>query len=287
MRLATYFLEGRPHYGAVVGHGIVDLTPHIGEDFPTLKDLIVHDGHARAMDVAAAHRPDLAFSDVTFLSPIPDPQKLWCIGVNYKDRNEEYRDASDLPKYPSLFVRAPTSIVGHDQPIVRPRVSEQLDYEGEIVIVIGRGGRRIRRERAYKHIFGLTLCNEGSVRDWLRHGKFNVTQGKNFDRSGSVGPWIVTSDEVSPAEPLEIVTRVNGEMRQHDSTDRMMFPFDFLIEYLSTFATLMPGDLIATGTPTGAGARFDPPKWLKPEDVVEVESPSLGILRNTVVDEEF
>jgi 2-keto-4-pentenoate hydratase/2-oxohepta-3-ene-1,7-dioic acid hydratase in catechol pathway len=221
------------------------------------------------------------------LPPIPDPQKLWCIGVNYKDRNEEYRDASDLPKYPSLFVRAPTSIVGHDQPIVRPRVSEQLDYEGEIVIVIGRGGRRIRRERAYKHIFGLTLCNEGSVRDWLRHGKFNVTQGKNFDRSGSVGPWIVTSDEVSPAEPLEIVTRVNGEMRQHDSTDRMMFPFDFLIEYLSTFATLMPGDLIATGTPTGAGARFDPPKWLKPEDVVEVESPSLGILRNTVVDEEF
>jgi 2-keto-4-pentenoate hydratase/2-oxohepta-3-ene-1,7-dioic acid hydratase in catechol pathway len=239
------------------------------------------------MDVAAAHRPDLAFSDVTFLPPIPDPQKLWCIGVNYKDRNEEYKDASELPKYPSLFVRAPTSVVGHDQPIVRPRVSEQLDYEGEIVIVIGREGRRIRRERAHKHIFGLTLCNEGSVRDWLRHGKFNVTQGKNFDRSGSVGPWIVTSDEVPPMEPLDIMTRVNGEMRQHDSTQRLMFPFDFLIEYLSTFATLKPGDLIATGTPTGAGARFDPPKWLVPGDVVEVESPAIGILRNTIVDEEF
>jgi 2-keto-4-pentenoate hydratase/2-oxohepta-3-ene-1,7-dioic acid hydratase in catechol pathway len=286
MRLASYLLNGKPHYGAVVGHGIVDLTAHIGEDFPTLKALIEHDGHARAMDVAAARRPDLAFSDVTFVSPIPDPQKLWCIGVNYKDRNEEYKDASGLPKYPSLFVRAPTSVVGHDQPIVRPRVSKQLDYEGEIVIVIGREGRRIARERAYKHIFGLTLCNEGSVRDWLRHGKFNVTQGKNFDRSGSIGPWIVTSDEVSPADPLDIITRVNGEMRQHDSTERMMFPFDFLIEYLSTFATLKPGDLIATGTPTGAGARFDPPKWLVPGDIVEVDSPSLGILRNTVVDEE-
>jgi 2-keto-4-pentenoate hydratase/2-oxohepta-3-ene-1,7-dioic acid hydratase in catechol pathway len=287
MRLASYLLNGKPHYGAVIGHGIVDLTPHIGEDFPNLKALIEHDGHARAMDVAAAHRPDLAFSDVTFLPPIPDPQKLWCIGVNYKDRNEEYKDASALPKYPSLFVRAPTSVVGHDQPIVRPRVSEQLDYEGEIVIVIGREGRRIPRARAHKHIFGLTLCDEGSVRDWLRHGKFNVTQGKNFDRSGSVGPWIVTSDEVPPMEPLDIMTRVNGEMRQHDSTERLMFPFDFLIEYLSTFATLKPGDLIATGTPTGAGARFDPPKWLVPGDVVEVESPSLGILRNTIVDEEF
>jgi 2-keto-4-pentenoate hydratase/2-oxohepta-3-ene-1,7-dioic acid hydratase in catechol pathway len=286
MPLASYLVNGKAHYGAVAGHGIVDLTPHIGEDFPTLKTLIEHDGHARAMDVAAAHRPDLAFSDVTFLPPIPDPQKLWCIGVNYKDRNQEYKDASDLPKYPSLFVRAPTSVVGHDQPIVRPRVSEQLDYEGEIVIVIGKEGRRIRRERAHSHIFGLTLCNEGSVRDWLRHGKFNVTQGKNFDRSGSIGPWIVTSDEVSPADPLDIMTRVNGETRQHDSTARLMFPFDFLIEYLSTFATLKPGDLIATGTPTGAGARFDPPKWLKPGDVVEVESPAIGILRNTIVDEE-
>ena len=287
MRLASYLLNGKPHYGAVIGHGIVDLTPHIGEDFPTLKALIERDGHARAMDVAAAHRPDLAFSDVTFLPPIPDPQKLWCIGVNYKDRNEEYKDASDLPKYPSLFVRAPTSVVGHDQPIVRPRVSDQLDYEGEIVLVIGREGRRIPRARAHKYIFGLTLCNEGSVRDWLRHGKFNVTQGKNFDRSGSIGPWIVTSDEVSTADPLDIMTRVNGEMRQHDSTQRMMFPFDFLIEYLSTFATLKPGDLIATGTPTGAGARFDPPKWLVPGDIVEVESPAIGILRNTIVDEEF
>jgi 2-keto-4-pentenoate hydratase/2-oxohepta-3-ene-1,7-dioic acid hydratase in catechol pathway len=286
MRLATYFLEGRPHYGAVVGHGIVDLTPHIGEDFPTLKALIEHDGHARAMDVAAAHRPDLAFSDVTFLSPIPDPEKLWCIGVNYKDRNAEYKDNSDLPKYPSLFVRNPSSVVGSGQPIEKPKISEQLDYEGELVIVIGKEGRHIPRERAFEHIFGMTLCNEGSVRDWLHHGKFNVTQGKNFDRSGSIGPWIVTSDECDPRGTHDIITRVNGEVRQNDSTERLMFPFDFLIAYLSTFATLKPGDMIATGTPTGAGARFTPPRWLKPGDVVEVESKAIGVLRNTVAEEQ-
>ena len=216
----------------------------------------------------------------------PNPEKLWCIGVNYKDRNAEYKDNSDLPKYPSLFVRNPSSVVGSGQPIEKPKISEQLDYEGELVIVIGKEGRHIPRERAFKHIFGMTLCNEGSVRDWLHHGKFNVTQGKNFDRSGSIGPWIVTSDECDPRAPHDIITRVNGEVRQSDSTERLMFPFDFLIAYLSTFATLKPGDMIATGTPTGAGARFTPPRWLKPGDVVEVESAGIGILRNTVAEEQ-
>jgi 2-keto-4-pentenoate hydratase/2-oxohepta-3-ene-1,7-dioic acid hydratase in catechol pathway len=220
------------------------------------------------------------------LPPIPNPEKLWCIGVNYKDRNAEYKDNSDLPKYPSLFVRNPSSVVGSNQPIEKPKISEQLDYEGELVIVIGKEGRHIPRERAWDHIFGMTLCNEGSVRDWLHHGKFNVTQGKNFDRSGSIGPWIVTSDECDPRGPHDIITRVNGEVRQNDSTERLMFPFDFLSAYLSTFATLKPGDMIATGTPTGAGARFTPPRWLKPGDVVEVESAGIGILRNTVAEEQ-
>jgi 2-keto-4-pentenoate hydratase/2-oxohepta-3-ene-1,7-dioic acid hydratase in catechol pathway len=129
------------------------------------------------------------------------------------------------------------------------------------------------------------MCNEGSVRDWLRHGKFNVTQGKNFDKSGSIGPWIVTSDEVDPGRPIQLITRVNGEVRQDDSTERLMFPFDYLINYLSTFATLTPGDVIVTGTPTGAGVRFDPPRWLKPGDVVEIEGARIGTLRNTVADE--
>ena len=285
MRLLSYHANGRPCFGAVVAGGVVDLSLRIGSKFPDLRTLIAGDGLEAARAAIAGQAPDHALDDLRLRSPIPAPEKLWCIGVNYRDRNAEYKDNSDLPKYPSLFVRNPSSVVGSGQPIEKPKISEQLDYEGELVIVIGKAGRHIPRERAFDHIFGMTLCNEGSVRDWLHHGKFNVTQGKNFDRSGSVGPWIVSSDECDPQLPHDIVTRVNGELRQNDSTERLMFPFDFLIAYLSTFATLKPGDMIATGTPTGAGARFDPPRWLKPGDVVEVESSRIGILRNVVAEE--
>jgi 2-keto-4-pentenoate hydratase/2-oxohepta-3-ene-1,7-dioic acid hydratase in catechol pathway len=278
--------NGEPRYGVGVDGGIVDLSRRLGAKYPDLRSLIAGDGLAAAREASAGQKPDHNLVDVVLLPPIPAPEKLWCIGVNYKDRNAEYKDNSDLPKYPSLFVRNPSSVVGSGQPIEKPKISEQLDYEGELVIVIGKGGRHIPRERAWDHIFGMTLCNEGSVRDWLHHGKFNVTQGKNFDRSGSIGPWIVTADELDPRGPHDIVTRVNGELRQQDSTERLMFPFDFLIAYLSTFATLKPGDMIATGTPTGAGARFDPPRWLKPGDVVEVESSRIGILRNPVAAEQ-
>jgi 2-keto-4-pentenoate hydratase/2-oxohepta-3-ene-1,7-dioic acid hydratase in catechol pathway len=285
MRLLSYLANGQSRFGAVVAGGVVDLTRRIGSKFPDLRSLIAGDGLEAARAAAAGQGPDHVLDDLALLPPIPAPEKLWCIGVNYRDRNAEYKDNSDLPKYPSLFVRNPSSVVGSGQPIEKPKISEQLDYEGELVIVIGKQGRHIQRERAFDHIFGMTLCNEGSVRDWLHHGKFNVTQGKNFDRSGSIGPWIVSADECDPQGPHDIVTRVNGEVRQKDSTDRLMFPFDFLIAYLSTFATLKPGDMIATGTPTGAGARFDPPRWLKPGDVVEVESSGIGILRNVVAAE--
>jgi 2-keto-4-pentenoate hydratase/2-oxohepta-3-ene-1,7-dioic acid hydratase in catechol pathway len=285
MRLVSYLENRQPKYGAVGDQGVVDLSRRIGQDYRNLQELIAQDGLEVARKAATGQKPDHSIADLTLLSPIPAPEKLWCIGVNYKDRNAEYKDASELPKYPSLFVRNPSSVVGSGQPIEKPKISEQLDYEGELVLVIGKEGRHIPRERAWQHIFGMTLCNEGSVRDWLHHGKFNVTQGKNFDRSGSVGPWIVTADELDPRGPHDISTRVNGELRQQDSTERLMFPFDFLIAYLSTFATLKPGDMIATGTPTGAGARFDPPRWLKPGDVVEVESSKIGILRNTVAAE--
>ena len=285
MRLLSYLVNGKPRYGAAVAAGVVDLAARIGSKFPDLQTLIAGDGLEAARTAAAGQKPDHGLDDLTLLPPVPAPEKLWCIGVNYRDRNAEYKDNSDLPKYPSLFVRNPSSVVGSGQPIEKPKISEQLDYEGELVIAIGKAGRHIPRERAWDHIFGMTLCNEGSVRDWLHHGKFNVTQGKNFDRSGSIGPWIVSSDEHDPRGPHDIVTRVNGELRQQDSTERLMFPFDFLIAYLSTFATLKPGDMIATGTPTGAGARFDPPRWLKPGDVVEVESSGIGILRNVVAAE--
>jgi 2-keto-4-pentenoate hydratase/2-oxohepta-3-ene-1,7-dioic acid hydratase in catechol pathway len=285
MRLLSYLDNGQPRYGVAVGDGVIDLTRRLGQACPDLQTLIASDGLEVARNAAAGQNPDHALEDLALLPPIPAPEKIWCIGVNYKDRNAEYKDNSDLPKYPSLFVRNPSSVVGSGQPIEKPLVSEQLDYEGELVIVIGKQGRHIARENAWAHIFGMTLCNEGSVRDWLHHGKFNVTQGKNFDRSGSIGPWIVTSDELDPRDPHDIATRVNGELRQQDSTERLMFPFDVLIAYLSTFATLKPGDMIATGTPTGAGARFTPPRWLKPGDVVEVESRGIGILRNTIVSE--
>jgi 2-keto-4-pentenoate hydratase/2-oxohepta-3-ene-1,7-dioic acid hydratase in catechol pathway len=281
MRLLSFLINGEPRYGAATANGVVDLSRRLGDRFPDLRSLIAGQGLDEARAAAGAP-PDYALDDLALLPPIPEPGKLWCIGVNYKDRNAEYKDGSDLPKYPSLFVRNPESVVGSGQPIEKPKVSDQLDYEGELVIVIGKPGRHIPREQAWSHIFGMTLCNEGTVRDWLRHGKFNVTQGKNFDRSGSIGPWIVTADELDPRGPHDIVSRVNGEVRQQDSTERLIFTFDYLISYLSTFATLTPGDVIATGTPTGAGARFDPPRWLKPGDVVEIESAGIGVLRNVV-----
>jgi 5-carboxymethyl-2-hydroxymuconate isomerase len=237
-------------------------------------------GTVRAAPGALACR----LADISFLPPIGSPEKIICVGVNYANRNEEYKDGAEAPKYPSLFVRFPGSFVGHAQPIVRPKESVQFDYEGEIALVIGREGRRIPRERAVGHIAGLTLANDGTVRDWVRHGKFNVTQGKNFDASGSIGPWIVPAEEIDLSRPLHLTTRVNGEVRQDDTTASMMFDFGGLIEYISSFTTLKPGDMILTGTPTGAGARFDPPRWLKPGDVVEIEVPEIGTLRNTVVD---
>ena len=205
--------------------------------------------------------------------------------MNYANRNEEYKDGSAAPKYPSVFMRTRESLVGHEQNIMDPPESEQLDYEGEIVIVIGKEGRRIPEDKAHEHIAGLTIMNEGSVRDYLRHAKFNVTQGKNFANSGSMGPWMVTPDDIYALRDLQVVTRVNGEERQNDVTSNLIFPFRYLINYLSTFYHLKPGDIIATGTPNGAGARFDPPKYLKDGDVVEVEVPGIGVLRNTVVTE--
>ncbi len=284
MRLTSYRLDGREHWGAVIGNAIVDLGARLPR-YPTLRDFITSGSMADARSAIAGAGPDHDLSAINLLPPIPAPEKIWCIGVNYADRNEEYKDSAAAPRYPSLFCRAPNSVVGHGAALERPRVSKELDYEGEIAMVIGKPGRHISRANAHAHIFGLTLANEGTVRDWLRHGKFNVTQGKNFDRSGSVGPWIVTSDEIDLDKPLSLTTRVNGEIRQHDSTERLMFPFDYLIAYLSTFATLTPGDVILTGTPTGAGARFDPPRWLVPGDVVEIEVSELGTLRNTVADE--
>jgi 2-keto-4-pentenoate hydratase/2-oxohepta-3-ene-1,7-dioic acid hydratase in catechol pathway len=282
MKLATYSVNGQESWGAVAGDGIVDLARRT--NYATLFDAL-RAGALGEIAKDASGKADVALKDVTLLPPVRTPEKIICVGVNFANRNAEYKDNSDEQKYPSLFCRAPNSLVGHGQPLMRPPESPQLDYEGEIVIIVGKEGRRIPRERAFEHIAGLTLCNEGTIRDWVRHAKFNTTQGKNFDASGSIGPFLVTADEFDFRKPFEITTRVNGEVRQHDTTANMIFDFAYQLNYISTFATLKPGDVIVTGTPTGAGARFDPPRWLVPGDVVEVEVPGIGLLRNQVEDE--
>lgn len=285
MRFVSFSDSGRVSFGAIARDGVVDLGRRLAPRFRSLLDVL----RAHALDEVRASavgvRPDIALASVELLPPILAPEKIVCIGVNYARRNEEYRDGSELPKYPSLFLRTPGSLVGHGQAIIRPSVSEQLDYEGEIALVIGREGRHIAPEDALGHVVGYTLCNEGTVRDWTRHGKFNVTQGKNFDRSGSLGPWMITADSIDLANPLRLTTRVNGELRQDDTTASLIFSFADILVYLSTFMTLRPGDVIVTGTPTGAGARFEPPRWLKAGDIVEVEVAEIGTLRNTVADE--
>lgn len=284
-RIAAFRANGADRYGVVTDDGIVDLTPEFGSRFAGLKQVIEAGALEQVIAAAEGRKPAFRSEDVEYLIPLADPEKLICIGVNFPDRNAEYKDGQEAPPYPSMFIRFPRSFTGHGQNLIRPPESPQLDYEGEIVIVIGKAGRRIARDDAYDHIAALSLCNEGTIRDWVRHAKFNVTQGKNWDSTGAIGPWLVPFREAGQLDDVALTTRVNGEMRQQDRTGRMMFDFRYIVSYVSTFCTLVPGDMIVCGTPTGAGARFDPPRWLVPGDVIEVEAEGIGILRNGVEDE--
>lgn len=281
MKFLSFEYENKASFGAVVDGKVIDLGARHPE-LPDLRQAIRKDCLTALAAEAESTRGELGLDEIEFLPTIPNPEKIICIGVNYATRNAEYKDGSSAPAYPSVFMRTRESLVGHGQPLLDPPESEQLDYEGEIVIVIGKEGRRISEAKSHEHIAGLTIMNEGSLRDFLRHAKFNVTQGKNFEKSGALGPWLVTPDELDPTGDLQLTTRVNGEQRQHDTTANLMFPFRYLISYLSTFYRLKPGDIIATGTPNGAGARFDPPRYLRAGDVVEVEVAGIGTLSNTV-----
>jgi 2-keto-4-pentenoate hydratase/2-oxohepta-3-ene-1,7-dioic acid hydratase in catechol pathway len=282
--LVSFMADGRPFWGVAGQGGVIALSPEYPQ-WPGLREVVA----AGAMDLvlAAAAGREATHPDGTFTHDIPirDPEKIICVGVNFPDRNAEYRDGQEAPANMSLFVRFPRSFTGHGAPLIRPPESAQLDYEGEIAVVIGKGGRRIPEAEALGHIAALTLCNEGTIRDWVRHAKFNVTQGKNWDRSGAMGPGLVPFRDPAQILDVALTTRVNGEVRQADRTGRMLFPVARQIAYISTFTTLVPGDIIVTGTPTGAGARFDPPVWLRPGDVVEVEAEGIGLLRNGVADE--
>ena len=286
MRLLTYTADDATSFGVLTpdSTGVIDLASRIG-GVADLGDLIAQGRTGEAAGWAdSGAAANHALDDIVFERLLPRPGKIICIGVNYGGRSAEYaEDRGDA--YPSVFVRFPETLVGHEQALLRPPESVQLDYEGEIVVVIGTGGRRIPIERARSHIAGVTLGNEGTIRDWVRHGRFNVTQGKNWYRSGSVGPWLVTLDEIGDLDSLHLTTRVNGELRQDDVAANMRFGIEYQIHYLSTFVGLEAGDVIFTGTPTGAGARFDPPVWLKPGDVVEVTVPEIGTLRNPIRDE--
>ena len=284
-RVAAFRAGGMDRYGLVTDEGLIDLTPEFGERFEGLDEVIGAGALEDLIDAGQGRAVTHSAQEAEFLIPLSRPEKILCVGVNFPDRNAEYKDGKEAPPNPSLFIRFPRSFTGHGQPLIRPPESPQLDYEGEIAIVIGKPGRRIAREDAYDHIAALTLCNEGTIRDWVRHAKFNVTQGKNWDRSGAMGPWLVPFREAAQLDDVALETRVNGEVRQQDRTGRMIFDFRFIVTYVSIFTTLVPGDVIVCGTPTGAGARFDPPIWLKPGDVVEVEAEGIGILRNTVADE--
>jgi len=283
MKLATFEVNGRASYGIITETGAVDAGARLGNRFPDLRSVIAA-GQIDQLENLAGQSADLPLAEIRWLKPIPNPGKILCVGVNYPERAGEYKDNPDAPKYPSIFVRFPASLVAHEAPILRPPESKQLDYEGEVALVIGRRVRRVPKDEAVSSVAGYTICNEGTILDWLRHVKFNVTPGKNFEGTGSLGPWMVTADEIG-ANPLRVITRVNGEIRQDDTTDRMIFPMAFLISYISRFCTLEPGDIIVTGTPTGAGARLDPPRYLVPGDVVDVEVSRIGTLRNRVIDE--
>jgi 2-keto-4-pentenoate hydratase/2-oxohepta-3-ene-1,7-dioic acid hydratase in catechol pathway len=284
-RFAAFRADGENRFGLVAKGGIIDLTDDFAGRYAALFDVVASNAFEELELAAKGRGITHANGAFEWMIPIANPGKIICIGVNFPERNAEYMDGQAEASRPSMFVRFPSSFVAHQAALVRPPESEQLDYEGEIAIVIGKAGRRIAKQDAYDHIAAITLCNEGTIRDWVRHAKFNVTQGKNWDRSGSMGPWLVPFTDAEQLDDIFLSTRVNGEVRQSDRTSRMLFDFRYIVNYASTFTTLVPGDVIICGTPTGAGARFDPPIWLKPGDRVEVEAEGIGILSNDVEDE--
>lgn len=284
MKLLSFSHDEIPSFGLLdaTESGVIDLSSRI-PDVVDLDGLVASDRIDEARSFIG-DQADYPLASVRYERLLTSPGKIFCIGVNYGGRSAEYVDTSDAA-YPSVFLRYADSFTGHEQPLIRPPESPQLDYEGEIVVIIGKSGRRIPVAEARSHIAGVTIGNEGTIRDWVRHAKFNVTQGKNWQSTGAIGPHFVPIDEVAPFEDLRITTHVNGDKRQDDSPATMKYSIEYLVHYLSTFTPLSPGDVIFTGTPTGAGARFDPPVWLVPGDVVEVSVSGLGTLRNTVADE--
>ena len=280
MRLITFYVGDKTSFGMVDGDKVFDFSVRFPNS-SNLIDFLDPRSQQNAEEAIKGADADYSLTDITFRRPIEFPGQIVCVGINYGNRDAEY-GTSIRGDYPNIFLRTPETLAAHNQAMLVPPESEQLDYEGEIALVIGKGGRRILPERALDHVGAVTCLNEGCIRDWMRHGKVNITQGKNFYRCGSVGPWLVTADEFDSYDDIRVTTRVNGEVRQDDTTANILYDFSYLIAYASTWNALEPGDIISTGTPTGSGARMDPPTWLRHGDTVEVEVSGVGVLSNPI-----
>jgi len=277
MRIVSFLAAGRPGWGLATADGILDLSARYSE-WPDVRVALAGDLLERGADEGA----DILAEPVTLLPPVPNPARILCIGLNYGGHVAEM--GRELPAHPTVFIRLPGSIVGHEQAIVRPLASGQHDYEGELAVVIGRGGRRIAAAHALDHVAGYSCFNDGSIRDWQRHAS-QFTPGKNFPASGAMGPWIVSREAAPAIDEMQLRTRLNGSEVQHGRLSDLIFDVPTLIEYVSAFTPLEPGDIIVTGTPEGVGAARTPPLWIQPGDRVEVEIEGVGLLSNPVVAE--
>lgn len=287
MKLASFIHQGRESWGAVQGDRIVDLGKHFGAACPTLADFLGSKDYDKRDGIVQGLKAELTLNDVTLLPVIPRPEKIVCLVRNYMDHHQEVLAAGmhrELSDFPPIFLRVWRSQVAHGQPIIRPKVSEQLDWEGEMALIIGRGGRHIKEADAYKHIAGYACYNDASIREWQFHAK-QIAAGKNFQGTGAFGPWMVTADEVPEPENLKLELRLNGKTEQSSNTSNLIFKIPRIINYCSTIFELVPGDVIVTGTPAGVGWSRKPPHFMKHGDTVEVEIEKLGVLRNPVVNE--
>ncbi|WOH63253.1 fumarylacetoacetate hydrolase family protein [Bradyrhizobium sp. BWA-3-5] len=283
MKLLSFTANGRPSYGVLANGGVVDLGRRFApEGAATLREFIASGRLSDAARLAYSAQADHHLDEISFAPVISDPGKIICVGLNYRDHVEE--TGRTVTEKPALFARFPCSQVGHLQPLVKPKVSDDFDYEGELAVIIGAAGRHIPPARALQHAAGYACYNEGSIRDWQRHTS-QFLAGKSFAESGSFGPWMVTADEIPDPSKLTLQTRLNGAVVQNTATDLLITPVPELIAYISTIFPLAPGDVIVTGTPGGVGAKRTPPLWMRPGDTVEVEISGIGILRNNVVAE--
>ena len=276
MKFVSYLHDDKPGWGLLDGGAIFDLS-HFE---PSLKAAVSKGNLADAADGTAANGETVALDKITYLPPIPDPARILCIGQNYAAHRDEM--GGDRTAHPLIFTRYPSSVSGHDQALLKPAESDEYDYEGELAVIIGKPGRRISPEQALEHIAGYSCFMDGSIRDFQVHTTQYIP-GKNFDASGSCGPWMIPAEEMpDPNAGYRLETRLNGATVQSTTTDLMLFPVPVLIAYLSTFTTLEPGDVIATGTPGGVGYKREPQLYMFPGDRVEVELEGIGMLCNTI-----